>query len=254
MPRHQQTQISGLILGRLAFYLRTLTRLAEEGHTLISSQMLAEILGLTAAQVRKDLSVFGGFGKQGTGYEVAPLRQHLTRILNIEAQWPVVVLGAGDLGRAIAGNATLRERGFEIVALFDNDPAKVGTTLHELPVYEVEKLGRFLRRHQIEIAIVAVPAVAAQAVAELLVSVGIRAILNYAPTTLNVPSTVRVEDVDPVIHLQRMAFHLRPPTRSVARPTVRRKANVRTTTFPARRVANLQHKNGQQVEHTISEI
>jgi redox-sensing transcriptional repressor len=86
--------------------------------------MLAEILGLTAAQVRKDLSVFGGFGKQGTGYEVAPLRQHLIRILNVDAQWPVVVLGAGDLGRALAGNATLRQRGFEIVALFDNDPPR----------------------------------------------------------------------------------------------------------------------------------
>jgi redox-sensing transcriptional repressor len=217
----------------LAFYLRTLTHLAEAGHTLISSQMLAEILGLTAAQVRKDLSVFGGFGKQGSGYEVAILRQHLIRILNVDAQWPVVVMGAGDLGRALAGNGTLRQRGFEIVALFDNDPAKLGTTIHELPVYSVEKLGRFLRRNAIEIAIVAVPAEAAQVVADLLVGVGVRAILNYAPTTLNVPPTVYVEDVDPVIHLQRMAFHLRPPTRpstnAVARAQVQRRSTRRTT-------------------------
>ena len=227
MPRHPQTQISALILGRLAFYLRTLTQLAERGHTLISSQMLAEILGLTAAQVRKDLSVFGGFGKQGAGYEVAPLRQHLIRILNVDAQWPVVVLGAGDLGRALAGNATLRQRGFEIVALFDNDPAKIDTPIHQLPVYGVETLGRFLRHNAIEIAILAVPAAEAQAVADLLVAVGVRAILNYAPTTLNVPASVRVEDVDPVIHLQRMAFHLRPPTRPAARSTVRRRTNIR---------------------------
>lgn len=233
MPRHQQTQISALILGRLAFYLRTLTELAEAGHTLISSQMLADILGLTAAQVRKDLSVFGGFGKQGTGYEVAPLRQHLIRILNVDAQWPVVVLGAGDLGRAVAGNATLRERGFEIVALFDSDPAKVGTTIHDLPVYGVDKLGRFLRRNAIEIAILAVPAEAAQAVADKLVSVGVRAILNYAPTTLNVPPTVRVEDVDPVIHLQRMAFHLRPEARPVARPAIRRRSTIRKSIKPS---------------------
>jgi redox-sensing transcriptional repressor len=227
MSREQQTQISALILGRLAFYLRTLTQLAEAGHTLISSQMLAEILGLTAAQVRKDLSVFGGFGKQGTGYEVAPLRQHLTRILNVDAQWPVVVLGAGDLGRALAGNATLRERGFEIVALFDNDPTKIGTTIHGLPVYGVEKLGRFLRRNAIEIAILAVPAAAAQTVAEMLMAVGVRAILNYAPTTLNLPAAVRVEDVDPVIHLQRMAFHLRPPRHPATRPVVKRRPTIR---------------------------
>lgn len=214
MPRHQQTQISGLILGRLAFYLRTLNELAAEGHSLISSQTLGEILGLTAAQVRKDLSVFGGFGKQGTGYEVVPLCQHLTRILNVDAQWPVVIMGAGDLGRALAGNDSLRQRGFATVALFDNAPDKIGTTVHDLPVYDVAKLARFVRRHNIEIAVVAVPAAAAQTVAELLVAVGVRAILNYAPTTLNVPADVRVEDVDPVIHLQRMAFHLRPPARA----------------------------------------
>jgi redox-sensing transcriptional repressor len=195
--------------------------LAKAGHTLISSQMLAEILGLTAAQVRKDLSVFGGFGKQGTGYEIDALRQHLTRILNVDALWPVVVMGAGDLGRAVAGNSTLRARGFEIVALFDHDPAKIGTFVHDLPVYAVEELGRFLRRHAIEIAIVAVPAEAAQPVADLLVAVGVRAILNYAPTTLDVPASVRVEDVDPVIHLQRMAFHLRPPTRATSRTSSR---------------------------------
>lgn len=236
MPRHQQTQISSLILGRLAFYLRTLTRLAEEGHTLISSQMLAEILGLTAAQVRKDLSVFGGFGKQGTGYEVIPLRQHLIRILHVDAQWPVVLIGAGDLGRALAGNESLRQRGFEIVAVFDRDPAKIDTVIHRLPVYDIAKLGRYLRRHQAEIAIVAVPASEAQAVADLLVSVGIRAILNYAPTTLNVPSSVRVEDVDPVIHLQRMAFHLRPPTSVTARPAARRGV-LRTVAKPSSRRA-----------------
>lgn len=232
MPRHQQTQVSALILGRLAFYLRTLTQLAGEGHTLVSSKMLAEILGLTAAQVRKDLSVFGGFGKQGTGYEVMSLRQQLIRILNIDAQWPVVVIGAGDLGRALAGNETLRRRGFEIVALFDKDPAKIGVPIHELPVYHVDQLARFLGRNAVEIAIIAVPVEAAQAVAELLVSVGVRAILNYAPTALNVPVSVRVEDVDPVIHLQRMAFHLRAPSRPVARPRIRRQV-------AARRVVNV---------------
>jgi redox-sensing transcriptional repressor len=138
----------------------------------------------------------------------------------------------------VAGNASLRERGFEIVALFDNDPAKIGTMIHELPVYGVDKLGRFLRRNAIEIAIVAVPAEAAQAVADLLVAVGVRAILNYAPTTLNVPASVRVEDVDPVIHLQRMAFHLRPPTRPALRPTVRRRATVRKTANTPARLLN----------------
>ena len=225
MPRHQQTQISGLILGRLAFYLRTLTELAEAGHNLVSSQTLAEILGLTAAQVRKDLSVFGGFGKQGTGYEVVPLCRHLARILNVDAQWPVIVLGAGDLGRALAGNDSLPQRGFEIIALFDNDPAKIGATVHELPVYHVERLARFVPRHAVEVAIIAVPADQAQAAADRLVAAGVRAILNYAPTALNVPPTVRVEDVDPVIHLQRMAFHLRPALRVRSRPPVASKGS-----------------------------
>ncbi len=231
MPRHQQTQVSGLILGRLAFYLQTLTELAAEGHRLVSSQTLAEILGLTAAQVRKDLAVFGGFGKQGTGYEVLPLCQHLTHILNVDAQWPVVILGAGDLGRALAGNDSLRQRGFEVAALFDHDPYKIGTTVHGLPVHDVATLGRFVQQHRIEIAVVAVPAAAAQAVADLLVAVGVRALLNYAPTALNVPAHVRVEDVDPVIHLQRMAFHLRPPARparhAAPRPPHHRESTVR---------------------------
>ena len=231
MPRPHDTQISGLILGRLAFYLRTLTELAATGHRMVSSQMLAEILGLTSAQVRKDLSVFGGFGKQGTGYEVMPLCQHLTRILNVEAQWPVVVLGAGDLGSALAGNDSLCQRGFEVVALFDNDPNKIGTTVHERPVHDVAKLGHFVQRHNIDIAVVSVPAAAAQTVADLLVAVGVRAILNYAPTTLNVPAHVRVEEVDPVIHLQRMAFHLRQPVRAAQR------AKMNSATHPAARPA-----------------
>jgi len=200
---------SELTISRLAFYLRTLAHLDEAGHEVVSSKMLAAALDISAAQVRKDLSCFGGFGKQGTGYFVRSLREQLVRILHVDEEWPMVLVGAGNLGCAFASYSGFQLRGFSIAAIFDNDPAKIGHWIGNLEIRNVASLKRYVRRHQIEVALLAVPVDQAQLVAEQVVEAGISAILNYAPTCLTVPAHVCVEHVDPVIHLQRMTYHLR---------------------------------------------
>ncbi len=197
-----------IVIGRLPLYLRVLNQLWEEGRTTTNSQELGERLGLSAAQIRKDLSHFGGFGKYGAGYEVAYLREQLRRILHLNRVWPVVLVGAGNLGRALADYPGFRENGFEIVAVFDNDPQKIGLALAGLTVQDVAWLEAVIIEKGIQIAILAVPARVAQAVADRLIAAGIRAILNYTPARLKTPPDVRVQDIDPVARLQHMAYYL----------------------------------------------
>jgi redox-sensing transcriptional repressor len=200
--------IPDIVIGRLPVYLRTLKLLASEGQEVASSQELGERLGISSAQIRKDLSHFGEFGKQGTGYSVDYLCRQLEKILKVDCIWPVVLVGAGNLGHALASYDGFEHRGFRIIALFDNDPAKLGQKLGQLTVEPMIALAAYVHDHRCQIAIIAVPAESAQSVADSLIVAGIKSILCYAPITLNVPKHIRVEYIDPVIHFQHMTFYL----------------------------------------------
>ncbi len=200
--------IPDIVVGRLPVYLRALSRMAQEGETITSSKELGERLGISSAQIRKDLSHFGEFGKQGTGYQIEYLIEQLQRILKVNTEWEVALVGVGDLGRALAHYNGFVNRGFRISALFDSDPAKIGTTIDELKIMDAAKMVEEIRARGLKVAMLAVPAEKAQAVADKLVEAGIRAILNYAPINISTLSGVRVQYIDPVIHLQRMTFYL----------------------------------------------
>ncbi len=201
-------EVPDIVIGRLPIYLRALTLLSEVGQKFTSSQELGQKLGMGSAQIRKDLSHFGEFGKQGTGYEVDYLREQLRKILKVDRDWAVALVGFGDLGQAIAHYGGFVTRGFHVAAVFDNDPAKIGQDVNGRPVQGIESLGETIGREGIQIAVVAVPAQAAQQITDELVKAGVRAILSYAPITLSVPDTVTVQYIDPVTHLQRMTYYL----------------------------------------------
>ena len=202
--------IPDIVIGRLPIYLRALGQLANEGKSVTSSHELGQRLGISSAQIRKDLSHFGEFGKQGTGYQIVHLYDQLRQILQIDREWPVAVVGIGDLGRALARYGGFVDRGFRITAVFDNDPVKIGTTIDDLTILPDDRIADEIRAHGIKIAMIAVPALHAQAVCDKLVAAGVRAILNYAPITLSVPTAVHVEYIDPVAHLQHMTYYLTP--------------------------------------------
>lgn len=204
------TDVPEIVIRRLPLYLRALTTLAEANHLITSSQELADKLGISSAQIRKDLSYFGEFGKQGMGYEVPYLRDQLKRILQVDRSWEMILVGAGDLGHAIANYAGFKRWGYRIVAVFDNDPTKIGQLLGDLPVQNVAGLEPAIRALRVQIGIIAVPAPHAQGVAECMVRGGIRAILNYAPTNLSLPPEVRLYPIDPVVGLQSMTYYLAP--------------------------------------------
>lgn len=201
-------EVPDIVVSRLPLYLRSLERMSQEGRKVTSSQELGERLGISAAQIRKDLSQFGEFGKQGTGYQIKYLIEQLSTILHVNRVWDMAVVGAGDLGRAIAGYQGFANRGFRVAMIFDNDPAKVGTRIGEYVIQDEEKLVDEIQNTGIQVAMITVPAESAQQVADLLVEAGIKAILNYAPINLSVPDGVYVQYIDPVIHLQRMTYYI----------------------------------------------
>ncbi len=200
--------VPDIIVGRLPLYLRTLERLYEAGRQSISSQELGDIIGVSAAQIRKDISQFGEFGKQGMGYSIPFLIQKLRHILKVDRTWDVALIGAGDLGRALVHYQGFRNRGFQIKMVFDNDPNKIGKPLGDFIIQDATKMVEIIREAGIQIAMLVVPATAAQEVADQLVKAGVRAILNYAPTHINVPPDVHIEHVDPTMHLQHMTYYL----------------------------------------------
>jgi redox-sensing transcriptional repressor len=204
----KKKEIPDIIVSRLPVYLRALRRMqAQKQHT-ISSQELGEQVGISAAQIRKDLSQFGEFGKQGTGYNIAFLVAKLREILQVEHAWDVALVGMGDMGHALARYQGFSDRGFRVAMVFDNDPTKVGNQVGEYIVRDSRELGKAIREAGIQIAMVCVPAAVAQEVTTLLVEAGIKAILNYAPISLSVPVGVRVQYLDPSIGLQRMTYYL----------------------------------------------
>jgi len=201
-------EIPDIVIGRLPIYLRALTRMAAEGMEITSSHEMGQRLGISSAQIRKDLSHFGEFGKQGSGYQTQYLIKQLRRILRVDGEWEVALVGAGALGRALAHYDGFRDRGFRISLIFDNDPAKVGTLLNGFQVYDTARLGELIRQRSTTLAMLAVPAEAAQQVTDALVKAGVRGILNYAPINLVVPDGVWVQYIDPVVHLQRMTYYV----------------------------------------------
>lgn len=200
-------------VARLPLYHRCLLDLRDEGRPTVSSEQLADLAGVNAAKVRKDLSHFGSYGTRGVGYDVAHLLVEIASALNVDRDWPCVIVGAGNLGSALATFAGFTNRGFTVVGVLDVDPAKVGRPLGSLTVRHQDDLAELVAREGVAIGIVAVPPVAAQEAADRLVEVGVTSILNFAPTVLDVPDHVQVRDVDLAVELQILAFHEDPSRR-----------------------------------------
>ena len=193
---------------RLSAYLRFLEEFEAQGHQTISSGELAAQGGATSAQVRKDLSFFGSFGKRGLGYSVSALSSSLREILGLGRQWNVVIVGAGKIGAALAQYEGFRERGFKVVGVYDEDPARVGGTLDGVVVRDQRELEADIARLKPHIALIAVPAEAAQALVDRVVRSGIRAILNFAPTPLTVPEKVTLRSVNMALELEILSYAL----------------------------------------------
>lgn len=202
-------EIPEVVINRLPVYARALAELAAAGEAVVSSQALGELLDVTPAQIRKDLSYFGRFGKQGRGYNVHGLLAKLREILGIDRQWRLALIGVGRLGQAIAEYGGFGPQGFEIVAAFDSNPGIVGSKVGGVEIHDTERLDEFLRSTRVDIGIVAVPAAEAQRVVDRLVGAGIRAILNYAPITAHVPRDVAIRHIDPVLAMQSMTFYIK---------------------------------------------
>lgn len=201
-------QIPDIVIGRLPIYLRALNHMAESGQTTTSSHELGQRLGISSAQIRKDLSHFGEFGKQGTGYHIRYLIEQLRAILHLEREWPVAIVGAGYLGHALAHYQGFLERGFRITHIFDVNPGRQGEIMGNLTVQHTDDLDETIAAEGIRLAIIAVPAQSAQATADRLIKAGVTAILNYAPINLSVPPHVQVRYSDPLVLMQQMSYYL----------------------------------------------
>ena len=205
---NRKLTIPDIVVGRLPRYLQALQRLQKRSVQTTSSKELGEILGISAAQIRKDLSQFGEFGKQGTGYSVPFLIDRLEDILKLKHDWAIALVGVGDLGHAIIRYQGFSNRGFCVSMAFDNDPEKIGTSIGGLIVEDIQNMPARIHEAQVKIAMLTVPAAVAQQAAEDLVKAGVTAILNYAPLVLSLPKHVQVEYIDPIISLQHMTYYL----------------------------------------------
>ncbi len=214
MPRSaagKQTadQVSELTTNRLSVYLRCLSVLEQAGVRTISSQALADQFHLNAAQIRKDLAYFGEFGVRGVGYYVRDLKRHLRQILGLDRKLRVGIIGAGNLGLALADYPGFGQEGFEIAALFDSQKEKVGQQSRGgVPIHDIHDLKKISRKEGIRIAVIAVPAGSAQDVLQQVVAAGIKAVLNFSPGTLQVPSDVKLKSVDLTVSLESLSFFL----------------------------------------------
>ena len=193
---------------RLSVYSRHLTEVDRKGIITTSSGDIADGVGVSPAQVRKDLAYFGEFGTRGVGYNVKDLRQHILRILGLSVDWSVTLVGVGNLGLALSSYKGFSERGFIITSIFDSDPSKVGTFIDKVEVLPIEQLEVVVKQNRTQIGIVAVPAVVAQEIADKLINAGVQAILNFAPVVLNVPPEIELRNVDLVVNLEVLTFNV----------------------------------------------
>ena len=208
-PDLNKTQVSELTTNRLSVYLRCLNTLEDAGVKTISSQSLAEQFHLNAAQIRKDLAYFGEFGVRGVGYYVRDLKRHLRQILGLDRKLRVAIVGAGNLGLALADYPGFQQEGFETAALFDSLSAKIGNhSRGGVPIHDIRDLKKIVKREGISIAVLAVPASAATEVVNLVVGAGIKAVLNFSPGTLQVPPGVKLKSVDLTVSLESLSFFL----------------------------------------------
>jgi len=201
-------KISDSTISRMSTYYRTLTTLIENNVETVSSDEIAEINSITSAQVRKDLSFFGTFGKRGLGYNTVALREHIAKILGLKKQWNIALAGVGNIGKALIDYPEFKKQGFYIKALFDNDPAKVGKTEHGLKIHHIDNVCTIAKKENIEIAIIAVPAKVAQEVIDLFVQCGVRAFLNFAQLTIKVPQNVIVKNENMSVELEALSYYL----------------------------------------------
>lgn len=202
-------EIPAVVIDRLPVYARALTHLEDLGRDVVSSQELGLLLGVTPAQIRKDLSYFGRFGKQGRGYNVQRLAQELRQILGLDRQWSMILVGVGHLGQAILTYDGFQPQGFIIIDAFDIDKDVVGSRIGPIVVRSTDELPEYLRTRQIDIGIVAVPAASAGPIIDAMIAGGVRSILNYAATSVPVPERVQIKNIDPVLALQSMTFYLK---------------------------------------------
>jgi len=212
VPAEQTTDIASrgvpeATVARLPLYLRALTMLADRGVATVSSDELAESAGVNSANLRKDLSYLGSYGTRGVGYEVEYLRHQISREIGLTQDWPVVIVGIGNLGQALANYAGFASRGFRVVGLIDADPTRCGEIVAGLVVRHADDLEQVVREHRVAIGVIATPAGAAQHVCDRLVAAGVTSILNFAPTLLQVPDGVDLRKVDLSIELQILAYH-----------------------------------------------
>ncbi|HID95252.1 MAG TPA: redox-sensing transcriptional repressor Rex [Candidatus Latescibacteria bacterium] len=195
-------------VARLSLYLRYLRELAEEDINLVTSARIADHLGIKSAQVRRDLSYFGQFGSAGAGYDLKKLIQALETILGLNRKWKIALVGAGNLGAALFTYPGFKGQGFEIVAVFDNDPSKVGKKWGKTEILSTTEMNEVIKGRRIKIGIIAVPQHAAEEVAEQLINAGVKAILNFAPRKLKAPKNVKLRDVDMATELQSLSYFL----------------------------------------------
>lgn len=196
------------VIERLPAYLNILIQLREDGVNTVSSARLGELTCVNPAQIRRDLTHFGSFGKRGVGYDIPLLVERIQRILGSDHVHQLALVGAGNLGSAIAGYHGLRQHGFHVTAIFDNDPDKVGTSIGDITIQPLEKLEKSLRKHDIRIGVIAVPPEAAQEVTDRLASAGVRVVLNYTPVIVRVPEGVTLHNTDPVHELLHTLYYL----------------------------------------------
>ena len=198
--------VSKAVPGRLSLYLRELQHLVRDGHDTTSSKRLGEALGITGAQVRKDLANFGQFGYPGVGYRCQELIGQVKKILGTNQAWTVALVGIGNLGRALLGYRGFIQQGFHVGVAFDVNPELIGSTIEGIEVYGMERLASVISHHEIKLAALAVPAGSAQQVADQLVEAGVSGLLNFAPVTLSLPDTVNLVEVDLAIELEQLSF------------------------------------------------
>lgn len=193
---------------RLSVYSRYLTEVDRKGIITISSGDIAEGVGVSPAQVRKDLAYFGEFGTRGVGYNVKDLHRHILKILGLSVDWSVTLVGIGNLGLALSTYKGFRERGFVITSIFDNDPSKIGTVVNGVEVMPLNQLTEVVKQNKTQIGIIATPGGSAQEIADLLVEAGVHAILNFAPVVLNVPPEIELRNVDLAVNLEVLTFNV----------------------------------------------